>query len=252
MLSMLGDGATHLAVATDHVIESFRNDLWRGYKTGEGIEPALFAQFHPLEDALAAMGVTVLPMVEFEADDALAAGAARAADDPRVGRVLICTPDKDLAQSVVGTRVVQFDRRARIVRDAEGVRQKFGVPPVSIPDYLALTGDTADGYPGLPGWGAKSAAIVLAHYGSIDRIPDDAAKWAVTVRGAAKLAAVLAEYRAQALLFRELATLRVDAPVFDTVDAIRWTGPTPGFEAVCLRLGSTSLARRATAIADGR
>ena len=249
MISMLGDGATHLAVATDHVIESFRNELWRGYKTGEGIEPALWAQFHPLEDALDALGVTVLPMVEFEADDALAAGAAVAADDPRVSRVFICTPDKDLAQAVVGNRVVQFDRRARTLRDEDGVIRKFGVPPASIPDYLALTGDTADGYPGLPGWGPKSAATVLAHYRSIDAIPDDAAQWAVPVRGAASLAATLAEYRFQAELFRQLATLRLDAPVFASVDAIRWTGPRERFTAVCERLGSSALAARAEAIA---
>ncbi|NQW02976.1 MAG: flap endonuclease [Acidobacteria bacterium] len=249
ILSMFSDGATHLAVATDHVVESFRNELWRGYKTGEGIAPELLAQFHPFEDALTAMGVTVMPMAEFEADDGLAAGAAKAAADRRVDRVFICTPDKDLAQSVVGTRVVQFDRRARVIRDADGVREKFGVPPASIPDYLALTGDTADGYPGLPGWGAKSAAAVLARYGSIDQIPDDSGQWAVSVRGAVKLAATLAEYRVQANLFRELATLRLDAPVFASVDAIRWTGPRPEFETVCQRLGSKSLALRASAIA---
>jgi 5'-3' exonuclease len=249
ILSMFSDGATHLAVATDHVVESFRNELWRGYKTGEGIAPELLAQFHPFEDALTAMGVTVMPMAEFEADDGLAAGAAKAAADRRVDRVFICTPDKDLAQSVVGTRVVQFDRRARVIRDADGVREKFGVPPASIPDYLALTGDTADGYPGLQGWGAKSAAAVLARYGSIDQIPDDSGQWAVSVRGAVKLAATLAEYRVQANLFRELATLRLDAPVFASVDAIRWTGPRPEFETVCQRLGSKSLALRASAIA---
>jgi 5'-3' exonuclease len=252
ILAMIRGGATHLGVATDHVIESFRNRLWRAYKTSAGVPGDLLAQFPLLEEMLALMGVVVWPMVEFEADDALASAAEIAARDPRVTQVIICTPDKDLAQCVRGTRVVQLNRRTRVTLDEAGVTAKFGVPPASIPDYLALVGDAADGYPGLPGWGAKSAAIVLAHYGTIDRIPDDAAKWAVTVRGAAKLAAVLAEYRAQALLFRELATLRVDAPVFDTVDAIRWTGPTPGFEAVCLRLGSTSLARRATAIADGR
>jgi len=251
MLGMFGDGATHLAVATDHVIESFRNALWRGYKTGEGIEPALLAQFHPLEDALEAMGVTVMRMLEFEADDALAAGAAKAAADPRVNRVLICTPDKDLAQSVVDSRVVQLDRRARVMRDADGVRQKFGVAPTSIPDYLALTGDSADGYPGLPGWGAKSAAAVLAHYGSIERIPDDHRQWAVPVRGAAHLAATLSEYRPQANLFRELATLRLDAPVFDSVNAIRWRGPRADFPAVCDRLGAKSLALRAAAMARG-
>ena len=249
MLGMFGDGATHLAVATDHVIESFRNTLWRSYKTGEGIDPALLAQFHPLEDALEAMGVTVMRMIEFEADDALAAGAAKAAADPRVGRVLICTPDKDLAQSVVESRIVQLDRRARVMRDEDGVRKKFGVPPASIPDYLALTGDSADGYPGLPGWGAKSAAAVLAHYGTIDRIPDDSRQWAVKVRGAAQLAATLAEYRVQANLFKELATLRLDAPVFESVDAIRWSGPRSDFPAVCERLGAKNLALRATAIA---
>jgi len=252
MLSMLGDGATHVAVATDHVIESFRNALWRGYKTSEGIEPELLAQFHPLEDALEAMGITVLRMLEFEADDALAAGAAKAAADRRVSRVLICTPDKDLAQSVVNSRVVQLDRRARVMRDEDGVRRKFGVPPASIPDYLALTGDSADGYPGLPGWGAKSASALLAHYGTIDRIPDDSRRWAVQVRGAARLAATLAEYRVQANLFRELATLRLDAPVFPSVDAIRWTGPRPDFERVCERLGSKTMALRATAIAGPR
>ena len=252
MLSMLGDGATHVAVATDHVIESFRNALWRGYKTSEGIEPELLAQFHPLEDALEAMGITVLRMLEFEADDALAAGAAKAAADRRVSRVLNGTPDKDLAQSVVNSRVVQLDRRARVMRDEDGVRRKFGVPPASIPDYLALTGDSADGYPGLPGWGAKSASALLAHYGTIDRIPDDSRRWAVQVRGAARLAATLAEYRVQANLFRELATLRLDAPVFPSVDAIRWTGPRPDFERVCERLGSKTMALRATAIAGPR
>ncbi len=248
MLTLIGDGTTHVAVATDHVIESFRNTLWNGYKTGEGIEPELLAQFHPLEDALESMGITVMRMVEFEADDALAAGAARAAADSRVGRVLICTPDKDLAQSVVESRVVQFDRRARVIRDAEGVRTKFGVPPASIPDYLALTGDSADGYPGLPGWGAKSAAALLAHYGTIDRIPDDSRQWTVKVRGAAHLAATLAEYRVQADLFKTIATLRLDAPVFASVDDIRWRGPGPDFAAVCERLGAPSLALRAAAM----
>ncbi len=202
MLYLLGDGATHLAVATDHVIESFRNDLWPGYKTGAGIEEALLAQFHPLEQALSAMGVVVFPMIEFEADDALASAAAVAAADARVARVLICTPDKDLAQCVFGERIVQFDRRARVMRDEAGVIKKFGVPPASIPDYLALVGDSADGYPGLPGWGAKSAAAVLAHYGHLDRIPDRASQWDVTVRGASALAATLAAQREQAMVFR--------------------------------------------------
>ncbi len=248
MLMLIGDGATHVAVATDHVIESFRNALWNGYKTGEGIEPDLLAQFHPLEDALEAMGITVMRMIEFEADDALAAGAARAAADPRVGRVFICTPDKDLAQSVVESRVVQFDRRARVIRDADGVRAKFGVPPASIPDYLALTGDSADGYPGLPGWGAKSAAALLAQYGTIEHIPDDSRRWTVKVRGATHLAATLAEYRPQANLFKTIATLRLDAPVFASVDDIRWRGPGPSFAAVCERLGAPSLALRAAAL----
>lgn len=249
VLSLLGDAATHVAVATDHVIESFRNELWHGYKTGEGIEPALFAQFHPLEDALRALGVVVLPMREFEADDGLAAGAAIAAADRRVRRVFICTPDKDLAQCVVGTRVVQLDRRARIVRDEDGVRKKFGVPPASIPDYLALTGDTADGYPGLPGWGPKSAASVLSAYGHLEAIPPRAEDWTVSVRGASRLAATLAEYRPQAELFKQLATLRLDAPVFDSVDAIRWAGPTPAFADVCEQLGARGLLARARAIA---
>ena len=252
VLTMLGDGATHLAVATDHVIESFRNELWRGYKTGEGIDPPLLAQFHPLEDALEAMGVTVMRMTDFEADDGLAAGAAIAAADPRVTRVIICTPDKDLAQCVVESRVVQFDRRARVVRDADGVQQKFGVPPASIPDYLALTGDAADGYPGLPGWGAKSASAVLAHYGSIEQIPDNPRTWAVQVRGAAALAATLAEYRPQAALFKQIATLRTDAPAFASVDAIRWVGPRPSFGDVCARLGARGLVDRAAAIARAR
>ncbi len=252
MLSLLGDGATHVAVATDHVIESFRNELWRGYKTSEGIDPPLLAQFHPLEEALSAMGVVVMAMIEFEADDALAAGAARAAEDARVERVFICTPDKDLAQSVAGTRVVQFDRRARQMRDEAGVVLKFGVPPPSIPDYLALVGDSADGYPGLPGWGPKSASALLGKYGHLEAIPERAAEWAVPVRGAASLAAAFSEYRPQAFLFRDLATLRLDAPVFDSVDVIRWTGPRADFDRVAQTLGAPELAARARAIAAGR
>ena len=252
MLSLLGDGATHVAVATDHVIESFRNELWRGYKTSEGIEPALLVQFHPLEHALAAMGLVVLAMVEFEADDALAAGAALAAADPRVERVFICTPDKDLAQAVAGTRVVQFDRRARQMRDEAGVVLKFGVPPASIPDYLALVGDSADGYPGLPGWGPKSASALIGHYGHLEAIPERAADWAVPVRGAASLAAAFSEYRPQAFLFRDLATLRLDASVFATVDALRWTGPRPDFEDVARSLGAPELCARARAVAARR
>jgi 5'-3' exonuclease len=252
ILSLLAEGATHVAVATDHVIESFRNELWRSYKTGEGIEPDLLAQFHPLEDALVAMGVVVQAMVEFEADDALAASAAKAAADPRVTRVVICTPDKDLAQCVVGSRVVQLDRRSRAVRTADGVVAKFGVQPESIPDYLALTGDSADGYPGMPGWGAKSAAAVLAEYRHLERIPAAAADWSVTVRGAASLAATLAEYREQAFLFRELARLRLDAPVFSAVDELRWSGPRESFVEVARRLDAPFLPARAQAIARSR
>ena len=252
MLSLLDGGATHVAVATDHVIESFRNQLWQGYKTGEGVEPELVAQFHPLEAALVAMGVVVLPMVEFEADDALAAGAAKAAADPRVERVFVCTPDKDLAQCVSGSRVVQYDRRAREVRDAKGVVERFGVPPESIADYLGLVGDTADGYPGLPGWGAKSASAVLARFGHLERIPESAADWGLGVRGGAKLAATLTEYRELALLFRELATLRTDAPVFASVDELRWTGPHPEFFELCAALDAGALFKRAQALAERR
>ena len=232
LAGMLTDGATHMAVATDHVIESFRNDLWPGYKTGAGIEPELLSQFHPLEDALRAMGVLVWAMVDLEADDGLASGALRAARDPRVGRIFICTPDKDLAQCVRGDRVVQLDRRRGEVRNEAGVVAKFGVPPSSIPDYLALMGDTADGFPGVPRWGAKSSATVLARYGHLENIPESAGDWDVKVRGADGLAASLAEHREAAFLFRRLATLRHDAPLFDDVDELRWVGPEAEFEAL--------------------
>jgi 5'-3' exonuclease len=215
---MIASGVTHMGVATDHVIESFRNGLWRDYKTGEGVEPDLIGQFPLLEEACAAHGITVWPMIEFEADDALAAAAAAAARDPRVDRVFICTPDKDLAQCVRGTRVVQMDRRRRTIRDESGVVAKFGVPPVSIPDYLALVGDAADGYPGLPGWGARSSAAVLARYGHLESIPDDWRTWGVDAASPARLARTLARDRDRALLFRLLATLRTDVPVFDSVD----------------------------------
>jgi len=252
VLGMLEGGATHLGVATDHVIESFRNALWPGYKTGEGVDPVLRAQFEPLEDALRALGVVVWPMVEFEADDALAAAAAMAAADPRVTQVVVCTPDKDLAQCVRGDRVVQLDRRTREVRDEAGVERKFGVPPASIPDWLALVGDAADGYPGLPGWGARSAAAVLARYGHIEAIPDRAEEWDVLVRGAARLAATLVEQRDRARLFRELATLRVDAPVGAGVDALRWRGSGPELAAWAARLGAPALRERAAALARSR
>jgi 5'-3' exonuclease len=249
MLELLGDGATHLGVATDHVIESFRNDLWPGYKTGAGIDPVLFTQFPILEDALRALGVVVWAEVEQEADDALAAAAAVGSADPRVTRVLICTPDKDLAQCVADPRVAQLDRRKRELYDEAGVLAKFGVPPASIPDWLALVGDSADGFPGLPGWGAKSAAAVLAHYGTIEAIPDP--PWAVDVRGAAKLAATLDTAREAAALFKVLATLRTDGDV-GTVDDWEWTGPTAEFTAWCDRMGSARLGQRADALAKAR
>jgi len=224
IMLLFNSGVTHVAVATDHVIESFRNDLWPGYKTGDGIEPDLLAQFPLLEDALRSLGITVWPMVEFEADDALAAGAAAAARDEQVDRVVICTPDKDLAQAVRGTRVVQMDRRTRTVRDEAGVIAKFGVPPASIPDYLALVGDSADGFPGLRGWGPKSTAAVLAKYGHIEKIPGDSRTWGVNAANAASLAETLARDLEQALLFRKLATLREDVPLFETIDELRWEG----------------------------
>ena len=228
---MLNGGATHIAVATDHVIESFRNTLWPGYKTSAGVEPDLLAQFPILEDALAAFGVTVWPMVEFEADDALGAGAVKAATDPRVEQVRICTPDKDLAQCVSGTRIVQEDRLRRTIRDEAGVIAKFGVPPASIPDYLALVGDSSDGYPGLPGWGAKSAAAVLAKYRHLEEIPRDWRTWHVNAARAGALALTLEKDRDLALLFRDLATIRTNIPLFESVDELKWNGPTPAFEA---------------------
>ena len=239
ILGMVKEGATHIGVATDHVIESFRNELWAGYKTSEGIEPELWAQFPLLEEAAVAMGVVVWPMVEFEADDALAAAAESAAGDDRVERVIICTPDKDLAQCVRDTRVVQMDRRTRTIRDEGGVLAKFGVPPGSIPDYLALVGDAADGYPGLPGWGAKSAAAVLARFGRIEAIPEDWHEWQVKVANPAKLASTLRHERDRALLFRTLATLRTDISVFESVDQLQWRGPTPAFPPLAARLDAT-------------
>jgi 5'-3' exonuclease len=233
---MMKVGSTYIGVATDQVIESFRNRIWPGYKTGEGIEPELLAQFPLLEEALSALGIAVWPMVEFEADDALAAAAAAAAADRRVDRVLICTPDKDLAQSVRGTRVVQMDRRSRTIRDEAGVVAKFGVPPTSIPDYLALVGDAADGYPGLPGWGAKSAAAVLAKYGHLESIPADWTTWSVNAVRPGQLAATLARERDRAFLFRDLATLRTDIVLFESVDTLRWQGPTPTFVSLAARL----------------
>jgi 5'-3' exonuclease len=237
---MINAGATHVAVATDHVIESFRNDVWPGYKTGAGIDPDLFAQFPLLEDALAALGVVVWPMVEFEADDALAAAAARAAEDPAVERVVICTPDKDLAQCVRGTRVVQLNRRTRATIDEAGVIAKFGVPPASIPDYLALVGDAADGYPGLQGWGPKSTAAILARFAHLDAIPDDWRTWQANVANPAGLAKTWLRERDHAFLFRTLATLRTDVPLFESVEDLRWRGPTPAFAPLAARFDAAT------------
>jgi 5'-3' exonuclease len=236
LLAMVRSGATHVGVATDHVIESFRNDLWPGYKTGAGIPPDLRAQFPLLEEVLAAAGFVVWPMIEVEADDALATAARLAAADPRVVRVLICTPDKDLSQCVRGSRVVQLHRRTRVTLDEAGVRAKFGVNPTSIPDYLALVGDSADGYPGVRGWGAKSAAVVLARYEHLEAIPADYRTWAANAANPAGLARSLAAQRADAFLFRTLATLREDVPLFDDVETLRWAGPRAEFEALAAQL----------------
>ena len=253
VLQLIEEGATHVGVATDHVIESWRNDLYEGYKTGAGIDPALRAQFEPLEAALGALGVVVWPQISHEADDALAAAAAVAAADPEVAQVFICTPDKDLAQCVVDRRVVQFDRRKGQLYDAAGVREKFGVAPASIPDWLALVGDSADGFPGLPGWGAKSAAAVLAVYGHIEQIPVAPGQWEVPgVRGAAKLAATLQDRLDDALLFRRLATLDTTGVEVGSPTEWRWRGPRPDFAEVCAHLRDGGLARRAEAAGRAR
>jgi 5'-3' exonuclease len=236
ILGMLQRGTTHVGVATDHVIESFRNRLWPGYKTSAGVDPDLLAQFEPLEIALTALGVKVWPMVEHEADDALGAAAVKAAADRRVGRVIVCTPDKDLAQVVRGDRIVQLIRRTNVVLAEPDIVKKFGVPPASIPDYLALVGDSSDGYPGLPGWGARSAAGVLARFGHLENIPRDSKTWNANVRNAGALALVLEAQRDRAFLFRDLATLRTDIPVFESVDDLKWTGPLPEFEIIAKRL----------------
>ena len=249
MLSLLEDGVTHIGVATDHVVESFRNQLWDGYKTGRGVEPELLQQFEPLEEALEALGLVVWKEVEYEADDALASAAARAASDSRVEQVFICTPDKDLAQCVEGRRVVQFDRRSATVRDAVGIRAKFGIGPESIPDYLALTGDSADGFPGVRGWGAKSAASVLSRYVHLENIPENAADWDVRVRGSDRLARNLVEAQDSAKVFLDLATLRKTLKVFTDVDDLQWTGPQPKFFDVCGRINASGYFRRAQALA---
>lgn len=248
VLSMIEGGATHLGVATDHVVESFRNDLYPSYKTSEGVDPALLSQFPMIEEALDAMGVVVWPMVEFEADDALASAAAQAAKDESVSQVFICTPDKDLGQCVVGTRVVQLDRRREIVRDEAGVVAKFGVMPQSIPDYLAVVGDSADGFPGVTGWGQKAAAQVLSQYPHLEDIPKDWREWHPSIRKPRVLAEALFSAWNDALLFRTLATLRLDVPVFDTVEDLRWKGPRPGFEGLCRRIKAPDLIRRAAAV----
>jgi 5'-3' exonuclease len=250
LLSLLESGVTHIGVATDHVIESFRNGLWADYKTGEGLDPALWSQSPILEDGLLAIGVASWPMTDLEADDALAAVAGFAAAQPEVERVLICSPDKDLAQCVSDGRIVQrIDSRSGAIRDEAGVIERFGVPPASVPDYLALVGDSSDGYPGLPGWGAKSAAALLARYGRLDAIPEDAAAWDVTVRGADKLALTLRENRDLALLFRDLATLRTHDPALASIEELRWLGPTPAFVDFAARLDQPPLLQRAQSLA---
>jgi 5'-3' exonuclease len=250
MLMLLEEGVTHLGVATDHVIESFRNDLWAGYKTGAGVEPDLLAQFPLLEDALAALSVVVWPMRKYEADDALASAAAEAS--AYAGKVFICTPDKDLAQCVVDGRVVQFDRRKRLVIDEKGVIAKFGVRPASIPDYLALVGDSADGFPGLAGWGAKTAAAVLAKFDHIENIPADPAAWRLSLRGAEALSSTLEANRDLALLFKDLATLRTSVPVRATAERLRWSGPRRTFREVAERLGAPELHERAMGLMAAR
>lgn len=250
VLGMLERGATHIGVATDHVIESFRNDLYPYYKTSEGIPPELFSQFPILEEALEALGVLVWAMVEFEADDALAAAAVKAALDTSVGKVFICTPDKDLAQCVSDDHIVQLDRRKNAVCNEAGVIEKFGVGPKSIPDYLAVVGDAADGFPGLPGWGAKAAAAVLSKYQHLENIPKSVEQWDSSIRSGKKLCATLCDSWDDAVLFRTLATLRTDVPVFESIEDLRWRGPRPSFESVCARLKSADLVRRAAALRE--
>ncbi len=250
LLALFESGATHLGVATDQVVESFRNGLWAGYKTGEGIEPRLLSQFPLFEEGLRALGVASWPMQDLEADDGMAAVAAFAAAQPEVGRVYICSPDKDMAQCVIGDRVVQrTDSKTGATRDEAGVVERFGVSPASIPDYLALVGDSADGFPGLPGWGAKSAAALLARYGHLEQIPAQASQWDVSVRSADKLAATLDDQRDLALLFRDLATLRTHEPALASIEDLRWLGPTPEFIDFAARIEQPHLLQRAQALA---
>jgi 5'-3' exonuclease len=247
ILSMIEQGATHLGVACDHVVESFRNDLYDGYKTSEGVPEDLLSQFPIVEEALMAMGVLVWPMVEFEADDALASAAWQSTKDERVERILICTPDKDLSQCVAGTRVVQFDRMRNVVRDEAGVIAKFGIRPASIPDYLAVVGDSADGYPGLTGWGQKAASAVFSQYPHLENVPKEWKQWDPSIKRARTLAETLFGSWNEALLYRTLATLRADVPVFETVDALAWKGPRPDFDSWCQRMKAPDLLRRAQA-----
>jgi len=249
VLSMIERGGTHIGVATDHVIESFRNELYPGYKTSEGVAAELLSQFPVLEQALEAMGIVLWPMIEYEADDALASAAQKAARDERVRQVIICTPDKDLSQCVAGTRVVQMDRRRNTIRDENDVVVKFGVKPQSIPDYLGLVGDSADGFPGLPGWGPKASALMLSRYLHLEAIPKDWREWPPEMRRAGTLSATLFELWNEALLFRTLATLRMDVPVFNDVDDLGWQGPRPDFEEVCRQLSSPGLLERAQSAA---
>jgi 5'-3' exonuclease len=250
VLSMIQGGATHIGVATDHVVESFRNELYPGYKTSEGVPPELLSQFPILEEALAAMGVVVWPMVEFEADDALASAAAKAAQDVRATQVLICTPDKDLSQCVSGTRIVQLDRRREILRDEAGVIAKFGVRPQSIPDFLAVVGDSADGYPGVAGWGVKAAALTFSQYPRLEDVPKQWQQWHPSIRKARLLSESLFGSWNDALLFRTLATLRLDVPMFNNVEELLWTGPGPDFEDQCRQMKAPELFRRALAAAS--
>ena len=251
MLSLLEQGATHIGIATDHTITSFRNELYEGYKDGSDIDPDISGQFHILEDLLEAAGFIIFPMVEFEADDALASAAVRSTVDKRVDQVVICTPDKDLGQCLTPDhKIVQYDRRKKLEMNYEAIIEKFGVRPESIPDYLGLMGDTADGFPGLQGWGAKSSSSVLAVYNHIEHIPEDPEKWEVSVRGAKKLAVTLNENRSLALLFRQIATLIYDAPTFGSIDELHWEGPGSDFVQIAEKLDSTRLIERAERLAD--
>ena len=251
MLSLLEQGATHIGIATDHTITSFRNELYEGYKDGSDIDPDISGQFHILEDLLEAAGFIIFPMVEFEADDALASAAKRSTADRRVDQVVICTPDKDLGQCLTPDhKIVQYDRRKKLEMNYEAIIEKFGVRPESIPDYLGLMGDTADGFPGLQGWGAKSSSSVLAVYNHIEHIPEDSKKWEVPVRGAQKLATTLNENRSLALLFRQIATLSYDAPTFGSIDELRWEGPGSDFAQIAEKLDATRLIERAERLVD--